>query len=316
MPIELLSADGKTQLSARWWRVDQEPPAACVVLLHGVHQSGALYRPGGCTPLVSELNKVAKADVLAVDFRGFGAEASGAHSYSVTNFTTTFAADARGALRAAAAAVPTGTPIFLFGHSLGGLVATHLATSDSPPPEVAAYLLSAPSVGPIAAPRALLRCLTHVAPNLPVAAMTAGECTNNAGFIAEFTAASPRMPFTVAYVEAACSCIEETRTRFAAFHKPALILSGPPPPPGFKLQAGTQVTCDMHNVNDAPKELADAITKAGRVACTYTPMAGMPHDLVFERVGDAFPAVEAVVEYVAKFTAAVPTEGGGRKALW
>lgn len=303
------STDG-TKLHAQWWRSASQPPKACMVLIHGIHQSAELYRPGGCTPFVDRLNNV-KTDVLAVDLRGFGRSAT-AGSFSVRSFACTFEEDVRAALHTAAAGVPSGIPLFCFGHSLGGLVAASLAISTAPPPEVDAYILSAPSVGAIRAPRAILGCIWHLLPRLPVSSMMAFECTNNADFARDFAAKAPSMPFTAAYVVAACKAIDKTRARFAHFSKPALILSGPPAPAGYSLHqaakdgASGALRFDVHNQGDAPAELAAAITRADRVSCTYKAMRMMPHDLVFERRvqaagGSNYPAVDAIVEYVAGF---------------
>ena len=60
--IEIVSADG-TRLNAQWWRATAPSPKTVVLLVHGVHQSSALYRPGGPSNLVRRLNAEAPADV-------------------------------------------------------------------------------------------------------------------------------------------------------------------------------------------------------------------------------------------------------------
>ena len=60
--IEIVSADG-TRLNAQWWRATATSTKKTVVLLvHGVHQSSFLYRPGGPSQLVRRLNAEAPAD--------------------------------------------------------------------------------------------------------------------------------------------------------------------------------------------------------------------------------------------------------------
>ena len=54
------SATDKVELAAQWWLNPHDParPRCVVLVVHGIHQNGRLYRPktqGGCSALVDEL---------------------------------------------------------------------------------------------------------------------------------------------------------------------------------------------------------------------------------------------------------------------
>ena len=53
--VEICSTDG-TKLCAQWWLTDSvDAPSVTVLVVHGVHQSGHLYRRGGTSTLVDRL---------------------------------------------------------------------------------------------------------------------------------------------------------------------------------------------------------------------------------------------------------------------
>lgn len=303
-PTSIVSADG-TVLHAVWWRASSKrPPTTVLLLVHGIHQSSHLYRPDGCSTLVRRLINEAQCDVIGLDLRGFGRSA-GAHN--VKSYASTFEADVRAALEVAAAhAEAHSAKIVYWGHSLGGLIGAHLATSPSPP-RVDAYALCAPTVKVhvSAVERVIVRLCGLLLPWVPLANMTvrgAKGSTNNEAFATEMLAASPSMPFRAAYLSASIRAIDETRARAAHFHKPLLVVTGPPPPAsGLKGGADKDVVdleCayDVHHAG--PDELVAAVVAAGKVPATLSELpAPAPHDLVFE-TATPNPAVDAMVAFV------------------
>ena len=102
-------------------------------------------------------------------------------------FPSCFQQDARAALAVASArAQELGVPLIYFGHSLGGLIGAALATDPSPPQEVDAYVLSAPTVKVgqpymVVAAKLAASCVPEYALGQLVV-RGAGGCTNNAEF--------------------------------------------------------------------------------------------------------------------------------------
>jgi alpha-beta hydrolase superfamily lysophospholipase len=112
-----LSTPDGLQLHQRRWLPDQ-PPRATVVLIHGLAEHGGRY-----APLAERLNAEGYA-VYAVDLRGHGLS-NGRRIY-VDSFQQ-HVDDVTLFLRNVQAEQPD-QPLFLFGHSMGGLIVTWLAT--------------------------------------------------------------------------------------------------------------------------------------------------------------------------------------------
>jgi len=176
--IEIVSADG-TRLNAQWWHATAPSPKTVVLLIHGVHQSSFLYRPGGPSQLVRRLNAEAPADVLGLDLRGFG------------------------------------------------------------------------------------------------------------------------LPFKARYVAAAFDLIGRLKPNFGRFHRPLLVLSGPPPPGTGRGPPG-RVGFDMHYAGVA--SMASAVRAAAVVPVELVEVPDAPHELVFEP--DVNASVDRIVRYCADVSAA------------
>ena len=297
-PITVTSRDGTT-LHARWW-TESWVPRAVVLVVHGIHQSSELYRPQGCSTLAFRLIREAKAEVLALDLRGFGKSQG---DYNVRDFDDTFLEDVRAALQVASErARALQVPLIYWGHSLGGLIGAALATHPNPPSVVDAYVLSAPTVkGPPAPTRAIVSCLAACVPEMAVGQMVVrgpGACTNNERFAAEAIAANGEGPFKARYVSAALTLVERVRRRVASFHRPLLVLTGPPPPPTKPAVAsGAPTAYDAHYAG--PNELVAAVAAAGKVRAELCVIEAAPHDLVFEfELRKPNPAVGATVQFV------------------
>lgn len=158
------AADGNC-LQGYEWKPVGAPVRTAVVLVHGIHD-----HPGRYATLAQAL--VAKGvAVYAQDLRGHGA--SGGARQRVDSIAQ-LVGDAELALAEAAKRNP-GVPLFLYGHSMGGLVAAHVAVRDATQPRLAGVVLSSaalalpPSVSGGA--RAVVGTLSRLAPNLPLDAV-------------------------------------------------------------------------------------------------------------------------------------------------
>lgn len=153
------AADGNC-LQGHVWVPGAAPVRAAVVVVHGLHDHALRY-----APLARALNAHGIV-VLAQDHRGHGA--SGGARQRVDSMAQ-LGSDVQWALKEAHKRYP-GVPLFLHGHSMGGLVVAHLAASSETPLRgaiVSSAALKRPanaSAGQIA----VLRVLSAVAPSLPV----------------------------------------------------------------------------------------------------------------------------------------------------
>ncbi len=120
---------GGTQLRRRW---ETDNPKAAVLIVHGVGEHSGRYLH------VGDHLAAHGHDVLAYDKIGFGqSEGRRAHVDSFDDYL-----DDVQALIAERHTLEL--PVVLFGHSLGGLVATTYLVSDRPQPDIA--ILSAPAL--------------------------------------------------------------------------------------------------------------------------------------------------------------------------
>jgi acylglycerol lipase len=115
------------------WLPEQEA-AAVVVIVHGICEHGGRY-----ARLADDLNRRGYA-VYALDLRGHGR--SQGDRVLVRAFDQ-YVDDVQSLLSRVAAQQP-GKPLFLLGHSMGGLIAASLATRQ--PPGVRGLILSAPAI--------------------------------------------------------------------------------------------------------------------------------------------------------------------------
>lgn len=156
---QVRAADGNC-LQGHVWAPGGAPVRAAVVVVHGVHDHALRY-----APLARALNANGIA-VLAQDHRGHGA--SGGARQRVDSMAQ-LGGDVALALEEAQKRYP-GVPLFLHGHSMGGLVVAHLA-AHSPVPLKGAIVSSAALKRPPNASGGqitVLRVLSALAPALPV----------------------------------------------------------------------------------------------------------------------------------------------------
>jgi acylglycerol lipase len=162
------AADGNC-LQGYVWAPAVAPARAVAVLVHGIHD-----HPGRYDGLARALNAQGVA-VLAQDHRGHGA--SGGARQRVDSVAQ-LALDVELALTEAQKRHP-GVPVFLYGHSMGGLVAAHVAVRDAAKPRLAGVVLSSAALAlPAAAgggARAVVGTLAALAPGLPLEAIDAGQ---------------------------------------------------------------------------------------------------------------------------------------------
>jgi alpha-beta hydrolase superfamily lysophospholipase len=138
------------------------PPRAAVLIVHGLGEHIGRY---GRT--AAALNEAGFA-VHAVDYRGHGrSEGRRVHVDDVDDYV----ADVRAALEEVRRRNP-GRPVFLLGHSQGGLIALKLALDD--PAAIDGLVVTSPflAVHPASRPsafvRAMARVLLHLAPRRPL----------------------------------------------------------------------------------------------------------------------------------------------------
>ena len=107
------------------------------------------------------------------------------------------------------------------------------------------------------------------------------------------------LPFKARYVAAAFDLIGRLKPNFGRFHRPLLVLSGPPPPGTGRGPPG-RVGFDMHYAGVA--SMASAVRAAAVVPVELVEVPDAPHELVFEP--DANASVDRIVRYCADVSAA------------
>ena len=126
------AGDGNTQLRRRWSATD---PTAAILLVHGIGEHSGRYLH------VGEYLSGNGFDIMSFDNRGFGQ--SGGRRAHVDSFDE-FLDDIEDLLEERRS---LGVPVVLFGHSLGGLMASTYLVSDRPQPDLA--ILSAPALAAV-----------------------------------------------------------------------------------------------------------------------------------------------------------------------
>ena len=153
-----LEGAGGTRLHYRAWPV--ETPRAAVLVVHGLFEHSRRYEE-----LADTLNGAGMA-VFALDQRGHGA--SDGRRGHVDPFGD-FVEDMDRFRRAVTETLPPTLPVFLLGHSMGGLVTLRYLEERQPP--VAGAILTSPWLGmaePVAAwERALAAVLNRTLPRVP-----------------------------------------------------------------------------------------------------------------------------------------------------
>jgi len=194
----------------RWWE-HQPPVVASLVIAHGYAEHGGRYEKVGA--------QLAAGGIAAwtVDVRGHGA--SSGERASVDDVSQ-LVADVGTLLDRARAAHP-GLPVFVLGHSMGGLIATALTLERQD--ELAGLILSGPAVGDPGA----LEPLLDMDPMPEV--VLASELLARDPWVGEDYDRDPlnyRGPFRRETLRAMTSGARRVRERFAELRLPLLVLHG------------------------------------------------------------------------------------------
>jgi alpha-beta hydrolase superfamily lysophospholipase len=172
------TGDGLTLHENRW--LPQGEAVAVVVVVHGIVEHGGRY-----AEMAAELNRHGIA-VHAVDLRGHG-RSQGTRIW-VDRFEQ-YADDVAAYLRQVRQAQPD-RPLFLFGHSMGGLIVAWLAAAGQA--DVRGLVLSAPAIELPDALFPLLRRLaalfSKLCPRLRLVKMTGRNMSRDPEVIAQFEA--------------------------------------------------------------------------------------------------------------------------------
>ncbi|MEW5947505.1 MAG: lysophospholipase [bacterium] len=141
-PWSVVAADDGVELFLRRWTTAGERACKVLLCLHGLGGHG-----GGYEALGKDLAEHG-IEVYAMDHRGHGL--SGGRRGDVADFGT-FMNDAHAMLRHAARERP-GSPLFLLGESMGGIIAIHCARLF--PAEISGLVLAAAGIRPNLKPSA------------------------------------------------------------------------------------------------------------------------------------------------------------------
>ena len=173
-------AEGTLPCGQYWrgWAVDD--PAGSVVLVHGLHEHGGRYRH------VAERLAAAGYACYAADHPGHGRSAGtrgniGSMAAAVTGVDE--------AVRLAWERHP-GTPLFVYGHSLGGLIALQYLTG-APDARIRGAVISAPALDTSAASgvqRKVAPVLSRLLPDLGVLSLDADTISRDPAVVAAYRA--------------------------------------------------------------------------------------------------------------------------------
>lgn len=215
--IRLTSPDG-TRLFAQTWGI--EAPRGHLAIAHGLTEHGGRY-----AHLADRLNREG-FDAHALDHRGHGR--SGGERCNVSSFE-----DYLGDLDLFLQTVrerAAKRPVFLFGHSLGGLIATLFVIRRQP--QLAGLILSGPGLelGPSIPPGSMgaAKLLGWAVPRLPVSPVDHRYASRDPGIVAEY-ARDPlvyRGWLRAGYAAAVVEALREVSARRTEVRVPLLAMHG------------------------------------------------------------------------------------------
>lgn len=214
---ETFDSKGGLKIFLRSWQ-PATAPRAVVIICHGVNSHGGQYLwPAG------ELAKKGHA-VFALDLRGRG-KSDGERFY--VDDVADYVADVAGVVKIAKARHP-GLPVFLLGHSAGGVVsATYTLDNQA---ELAGFICESFAFQ-VPAPGfaiAAIKGLSHIAPRLPVLKLKNEDFTRDPAALAVLNA-DPLIAHEVqpaATVAALVRADERLREEFPKITLPVLIMHG------------------------------------------------------------------------------------------
>lgn len=214
---ETFDSKGGLKIFLRSW-LPAAAPRAVIIMCHGVNSHGGQYLwPAG------ELMKKGLA-VFALDLRGRG-KSDGERFY--VDDVADYVADVAGVVKIAKARHP-GLPVFLLGHSAGGVVsATYTLDNQT---ELAGFICESFAFQ-VPAPGfalAAIKGLSHIAPRLPVLKLKNEDFTRDPVTLAALNA-DPLIAHEIqpaATVAALVRADERLREEFPKITLPVLILHG------------------------------------------------------------------------------------------
>lgn len=214
---ETFDGKGDLKIYLRSWKPDGAPRAV-IVICHGVNSHGGQY----LWP-ASELVKKGHA-VFALDLRGRG-KSEGGRFY--VDDIADYVSDLAGTVKIAKARHP-GLPVFLLGHSAGGVVsATYTLDNQA---ELAGFICESFAFQ-VPAPGfalAAIKGLSHIAPHLPVLKLKNEDFSRDPAAVAALNA-DPLIAHEVqpaATVAALVRADERLREEFPKITLPVLIMHG------------------------------------------------------------------------------------------
>ncbi|KAA5834948.1 lysophospholipase [Saccharopolyspora hirsuta] len=173
-------SEGTLPSGQYWQSWTVERPAGVVVLVHGVHEHSGRYRH------VAERFNAAGYAVYALDHPGHG-RSPGARGNIGSMAAAVAGVDL---LVRLAAQRHDGVPLFVHGHSMGGLISLQYLTG-TPLDRIAGAVISAPALdaGPVSAPeRVLAPLLSKLLPDLGVRTIDANTISRDPEVVRAFRA--------------------------------------------------------------------------------------------------------------------------------
>ncbi len=159
-------------VARRWGDFQVRDPLAAVVIIHGLGEHSGRY-----TPFAEELVKRDMV-VFSFDHRGHG-RSDGMRMYADT--LDELVADINAYVNAVSSNLPSSLPLFIFGHSMGGLLSAAFALS-APRPRVTGFIFSGPGFAPGESITSIMiasgRVLGNVAPTAGVATVDSAEISS------------------------------------------------------------------------------------------------------------------------------------------
>lgn len=206
------TADGLSLLTRRWERDD---PRGYLLLVHGLGEHSGRYEH------VGDFFVQRGFAAFSFDLRGHGA--SQGRRIHVDSFEQ-YLDD----LEMVFATLPDDLPRIIYGHSMGGLIATSYGVSGRPQPDL--YVLSAPALdADVPAPlKIATKGLGGLLPTLRMPNSIKGSQLSRDPAVGEAYFADPLVETkaTVRFGSCFIGQMEAVRDRLAALHSPALVIHG------------------------------------------------------------------------------------------